>query len=96
MSSILHDNAIVPEFIINPTNRAIFENAGVVEVCVSSESLFERNVIVTAETGPKVGAVNQATGKYIIVKLWSIMVILSHTIEIIRNVSFSLIPCSGF
>ena len=65
MPSLSYDNAIVPEFIINPTNLFIFENAGVVEVCVSSESLFERNVIVTAETGPKVGAVNQATGKYI-------------------------------
>ena len=44
-----------------------------VEVCISSETQFEREVMVTAETGPTTGATNQATGiaiQYVYMYVW--------------------------
>ena len=61
----MHVIYIVPVFIINPTSLFVFEDASFVEISVSSETRFEREVIVSAETGPKIGAINQATGKYV-------------------------------
>ena len=53
----------VPEFTITPSVTTVSEDDPSVEVCISSNTVFARDVAVTAETGPKSGALNQATGK---------------------------------
>ena len=40
----------------------VTEPEGMVEVCITTDSPLARNVVVTAVTGPKSGADNQATG----------------------------------
>ena len=40
----------------------VTEPEGMVEVCITTDSPLARNVVVTAVTGPKSGAANQATG----------------------------------
>ena len=52
----------VPEFQIGPTTQ-VNESTPDVEICITTSSSLGRDVVVTAETGPKRGAVNQATGK---------------------------------
>ena len=39
------------------------ESTPLVEICVTTSSSFARDLVVTAITGPKSGALNQATGK---------------------------------
>ena len=52
----------VPEFIISPPTKTVFENESV-EICITrSMVVLGRPVTVTAQTGPKIGAANQATG----------------------------------
>lgn len=53
----------VPEFFISPVNIVVSEATPEVEVCVNLVSILGRSVVVTAETQPKIGATNQATGK---------------------------------
>lgn len=53
---------IVPEITLTPRSIIVLENTGEVQICISIDSPIARNVIVTANTGPKSGAVNQATG----------------------------------
>ena len=57
-----NNHAIVPEFIIGPT-VSVNESTPDIEICVSTESALDGNVTVTAVTGMKSGATNQATGK---------------------------------
>ena len=52
----------VPEFSIDPPMRNVTEPEGMVEICITTDSPLARNIVVTAETGPKSGAANQATG----------------------------------
>ena len=52
----------VPEFNIDPPMRNVTEPEGMVEICVTTDSPLGRNIVVTAVTGPKSGAANQATG----------------------------------
>ena len=54
-----------PEFNIDPPMVTVPEPDGMVEVCITTDSPLARNIIVTAVTGPKSGAANQATGSYI-------------------------------
>ena len=52
----------VLEFIISPPTKTVFENESV-EICITrSMIVLGRPVTVTAQTGPKIGAANQATG----------------------------------
>lgn len=52
----------VPEFNLVPEDITVVENDIEVEVCVVSIGTLARNVVITAETGPKSGALDQATG----------------------------------
>ena len=52
----------VPEFNIEPPMRNITEPDKMVEICIRTNSPLTRNIVVTAETGEKSGAVNNATG----------------------------------
>ena len=52
----------VPEFNLVPENIRVVENDAEVEVCIILVGTLARNVVVTAETGPKSGALNQASG----------------------------------
>ena len=52
----------VPEFNIGPPMVNVTEPEGMVEVCITTSSPLARNIVVTAVTGPKSGAANQATG----------------------------------
>ena len=54
-------HATVPEFIIEPI-ISVNESAPNVKICVSTSSPLDRNIVVTAVTGMKNGATNQATG----------------------------------
>lgn len=54
----------VPEFNIDPPMRNVTEPEGMVEICITTDSPLGRNIVVTAVTGPKSGAANQATGMY--------------------------------
>ena len=42
----------------------VTEPEGEVEICVRTDSQLGRDVVVTAVTGPKSGADDQATGNY--------------------------------
>ena len=55
----------VPEFTISPRNVTVSEDASEVIICVSMDSGvgISRNVVVTAQTGAKIGADDQATGR---------------------------------
>jgi hypothetical protein len=44
----------------------VTEPEGMVEICITTDSPLARNIVVTAVTGPKSGAENQATGIIII------------------------------
>ena len=53
----------VPEFSLTPLAINAMEGNDIsVEVCIAISGSIARNVIVTAETAPKAGAANQATG----------------------------------
>ena len=56
----------VPEFSLTPLNTVVPENISDVEVCIVLNGSLASNVVVTAETGPKSGASDQATGDVII------------------------------
>lgn len=62
MLNILFYTQTVPEFNLIPENILIVERNTEVEVCVVFTGTLGRNVTVTAETGPKIGVSNQATG----------------------------------
>ena len=65
----------------------VMEPVGMVEICITTDSPLARSIVVTAETGPKSGAANQATGSYIYsytCKTW-FTIYLRTTIELIRN-----------
>ena len=53
---------IVPKFSITPTNITVPESTPEVMACILAETSLARDVIVTAQTGPKNGATAQATG----------------------------------
>lgn len=50
------------EFNLLPVTMSVVENDTEVEVCIILVSALGRNVEVTVLTGPKSGALNQATG----------------------------------
>ena len=56
----------VPEFNLTPLNIVVPENVSEVEVCITLNGSLASNVTVTAETGSKSGASDQATGGVII------------------------------
>ena len=58
----IYAQTTVPEFQIGP-NTQVNESTPDVEICITTSSSLGRDVVVTAETGPKRGAANQATGK---------------------------------
>ena len=51
-----------PLFDIEPLQQNVSEDEEMVEICVSTNSLLSRSIIVTAETGPKSNATHRATG----------------------------------
>ena len=57
--SMLHAE---PEFNIDPPMVTVDESDGMVEICITTSSPLARSIVVTAVTGPKNGAANQATG----------------------------------
>ena len=64
-----HTNA-VPVFTISPSNITVSEDDTDVTICISrlSDVVLARDVVVTAQTGFKTGANDQATGRS---KLWA-------------------------
>ena len=58
-------SCVVVEVNIEMRNVTVPESDPNVEICFSLSSGITEEVIVTAETGPKAGAANQATGIYI-------------------------------
>ena len=56
----------VPEFNLPPLNIVVPEDTSEVEVCITLNGSLASNVAVTAETGSKSGASDQATGGVII------------------------------
>lgn len=55
---------IVPQISISPTTITVSEDISEVEVCITiAGGMLEGNVMVTAETRPKDGASDQATGE---------------------------------
>ena len=54
---------IVPEFNLTPNTISVTESNMDVQICITLSGSIDRNVIVTAQTTPKVGARNQATGE---------------------------------
>lgn len=57
----------VPQFTISPLNITVIEgDNSTLEVCVMrvGQTSLDRNIIVTVQTGPKDGAIAQATGIY--------------------------------
>ena len=52
-----------PTFIIDPPKVNVTEPEGEVEICVTTTNLLGREVVVTAVTQPKNGAMFQATGQ---------------------------------
>ena len=51
-------------FSLTPVAITVTEgNVTEVEVCINISGSIDRNVVVTAETGPKAGASSQATGE---------------------------------
>ena len=62
MSIAISHVPTVPEFNIGPPMVNVTEPEGMVEVCITTNSPLARNIVVTAVTGPKSGAANQATG----------------------------------
>ena len=52
----------VPEVIVERPNVTIPEGPPEVEICILLTTGVTEEVVVTAETGPKSGAANQATG----------------------------------
>ena len=56
-------NKTVPEFNLAPLAITVTEgNVSEVEFCITLDDSIDRNVVVSAETGPKDGAANQAIG----------------------------------
>ena len=53
----------VPKFMITPGNIVVNESVGEVKVCVTSDIPVSTETLVVGGTGPKDGAVTQATGK---------------------------------
>ena len=51
-----------PEATVDIPDINVPENATEVEICISVNTGFAQQVIVTAETGPKAGSSNPATG----------------------------------
>lgn len=62
--SLVINPQTVPEFSLQPENILIVESNTEVEVCIilMGSGMLGRSVEVTAETGPKNGVLNQATG----------------------------------
>ena len=54
----------VPEVIVERPNITVPEGPPEVEICIRLTTGVTEQVIVTAETGPKSGAANQATGRF--------------------------------
>ena len=54
-----------PETNVDVPEINIPENETEVEICISVNTGFVQQVIVTAETGPKSGSSNPATGSYV-------------------------------
>ena len=61
MSLVFYPQTVL-EFNLVPEDITVVENDTEVEVCVVSTGTLARNVVITAETGPKSGALDQATG----------------------------------
>jgi hypothetical protein len=59
----------VVEFSLLPVTMSVVENNTAVEVCIILVSALGRDVEVTVLTGPKSGALNQATGIVYITRL---------------------------
>ena len=55
----------VPEVNIDMPNITVPETDPDVEICFTLSTGITDEVVVTTETGPKSGAANQATGKFI-------------------------------
>ena len=53
----------VAEVDIERPNIVVPENTPAVEICILLTTGVTEQVVVTAETGPKTGATNQATGR---------------------------------
>ena len=51
-----------PEVNVDIPDISVPENQTEVEICISLNTGVSENVVVTAETGPKSGAANQASG----------------------------------
>ena len=54
----------VPEFSLTPLAITVTEDNTGVQICITISGSIDRNVVVTAQTAPKAGASNQATGEY--------------------------------
>ena len=54
----------VPTVIVERPNVTVPENEAEVEICLILSTGIVEQVVVTAETGPKTGATDQATGSY--------------------------------
>ena len=65
-------------------NVTVPESDPTVEICFSLSSGITEQVVVTAETGPKARAANQATGTYILYPIPSIRfcTVLQHGVAI--------------
>ena len=59
----IYTSVTAPQFTITPTNVAVSENIGEVELMVSSVSALTQETVVTVMTQLKDGAPNQATGQ---------------------------------
>lgn len=61
--NIINLCVIVPEFSLTPLAVSVTEETNTeVQVCIVISGSIARSVTVTAETAPKAGATNQATG----------------------------------
>ena len=74
---------VAPQFTITPKMVTVNESDGEVELCVTSVSPLSREIVVTAQTLPKMDATAPALGKLLlrsklvlVLSLWSNTVML--------------------